>query len=170
MSIIFLLPLFMYHAATCRYLIRLRLARASRMPWYKWNFFETLSLICFSMPLSRSVSLSPSSCASLSLSPCKSSLLSLCSPYNQVFFKLLSKVPCSSSVSHIFISRLVLHSPSSFKFLLYRHGETWPCWEGTPISGQYRAGICVQPITLYTHTITAGSRDKTDCDTLHFSS
>lgn len=48
----------MYHAATCRYLIRVRLARASRTPWYKWNFFETLSLICFSMPLSRSVSLS----------------------------------------------------------------------------------------------------------------
>ena len=58
------------------------------------NINENLSIsLSFLFP---TVSLTPSSCASFSSSPCNSPLLSLCSPYNQVFFKLFCKVSYGS--------------------------------------------------------------------------
>lgn len=130
-----------------------------------------------------SVSLSPSSCASLSSSPCNF-LFSLCSPHNQVFFMLFSKVSCESvprsySVSLFFTFLPPFHSFSIFP--MSRLEEMCPCqrkcfylWS----IAIHSAGLYVLDSTdwqfntlLYTlRPVTFGSQYKSDCDRLHFSS
>lgn len=79
---------------------------------------------CLSLMPTSWVSLSPSSCAALSSSPCNS-LFSLCSPHNQVFFMLFTKVSCDSVAQP--------YSISSSLFPMSRLEETCPCLPRPPV-------------------------------------